>query len=104
MTIAVFSSFMTPFMISAINIALPSIEKEFQLDAVLLSWVAASFLLAASVFLVPFGRLADIYGRKKTFVAGIAFFTFSSLWCAFSTSASVLLFASVHRDEPAQLS
>ena len=72
--IASLSSFMTPFMISAINIALPSIEREFKPDAILLSWVATSYLLAAAVALVPFGKLADIYGRKKIYLVGIFLF------------------------------
>jgi EmrB/QacA subfamily drug resistance transporter len=82
---------MTPFMGSAINIALPSIAEAFQIDAVLLSWVATSYLLASAIFLVPFGRLADIHGRKRVFAWGILVFTFSSLLCALSSSASVLI-------------
>ena len=50
--IASISSFLTPFMISAVNIGLPAIGKEFKADAVLLSWVATSYLLAAAVALV----------------------------------------------------
>jgi len=47
-------SFLTPFMGSSVNIALPSIGKEFVIDAVLLSWVGTSYLLAAAMSLVPF--------------------------------------------------
>jgi EmrB/QacA subfamily drug resistance transporter len=89
--IATLSSFTTPFMGSAINLALPSIGKEFQIDAVLLSWVATSYLLAAAISLVPFGRLADIYGRKKIFTYGIAAFTITSFLCAISTSTPMLI-------------
>lgn len=89
--VAALSSFMTPFMGSSINIALPSIEKEFEIDAVLLSWVATSYLLAAAISLVPFGRLADIYGRKKTFAYGIIAFTVTSFLCAASISAHMLI-------------
>jgi len=46
-------SFLTPFMGSSVNIALPSIGREFSMDAVLLSWVSTSYLLAAAVFLFP---------------------------------------------------
>ena len=67
LTIASLSSFITPFMISSINICLPAIEKEFQTDAILLSWVATSYLLAAAVFLVPAGKLAD-YTVAKGFI------------------------------------
>ncbi|TRZ53192.1 MAG: MFS transporter [Dehalococcoidia bacterium] len=85
------SSFLTPFMGSSINIALPSIAKEFAMDAVLLSWVATSYLLATAVFLVPFGRIADIHGRKRIFTYGILIYTVSSILSAISTSAAMLI-------------
>jgi EmrB/QacA subfamily drug resistance transporter len=78
-------------MASSINLALPSIGREFQIDAILLSWVATSYLLATAIFLVPFGRLSDIYGRKKTFNYGILIFTISSFFAAISTSALMLI-------------
>ena len=89
--IASISSFLTPFMISSVNIALPAVGKEFQTDAVVLSWVATSYLLAASVALVPFGKLADIYGRKKIFLIGQIIVTITSLLAAISESASMLI-------------
>ena len=92
LTIASLSSFITPFMLSSINIALPVIGKEFKTDAVLLSWIATSYLLAAAVSLVPFGKLADIYGRKKIFMVGMSIFTVMSFVCAVSTSAPMLIF------------
>lgn len=91
LVIATMTSFLMPFMGSSINIALPAIGKEFAMDAILLSWVATSYLLAAAVFLVPFGRIADIYGRKLIFTWGIAFFTLSSFLSAISTSTLMLL-------------
>lgn len=68
--VAALISFLTPFIGSAVNIALPSIGQLLAVDAVLLGWVATGYLLAAAVFLVPFGRVADIHGRKKVFVWG----------------------------------
>lgn len=91
LVIATLASFMTPFMGSSINIALPSIGKELQIDAVLLSWIATSYLLAAAISLVPFGRLADIHGRKRIFKYGVYAFTLTSLLCAVSTSAPMLI-------------
>ena len=91
LVIATLASFVTPFMGSSINIALPSIGKEFQIDAVLLSWIATSYLLAAAISLVPFGRLADIHGRKRIFKYGIYAFTLTSLLCAVSNSAPMLI-------------
>lgn len=86
------ASFLTPFMGSSVNIALPSIGKDFLMDAVLLSWVATSYILAAAMFLVPFGKIADIYGRKRIFLYGILIYTFSSFLSAISTSAIELIF------------
>ena len=85
------ASFLTPFMGSSVNIALPSIGKEFLMDAVLLSWVATSYLLAAAMFLVPFGKIADIHGRKKIFLYGVVIYTISSFFSAISASAIMLI-------------
>ncbi|MCK5253521.1 MAG: MFS transporter, partial [Thermoplasmata archaeon] len=80
------ASFLTPFMGSAVNIALPSIGQEFDMDAVLLSWVATGYLLAAAIFLVPFGRLADLIGRKKVFLWGMAIITILTVALGLSAS------------------
>lgn len=92
---ATLASFLTPFMGSSTNVALPSIGREFSMDAVLLSWVPTSYLLAAAMFLVPFGRIADIHGRKKVFVYGTALFTVSSLLTGLAISAPMLISARI---------
>jgi EmrB/QacA subfamily drug resistance transporter len=79
-------------MLCSINSALPARGAGFRTDAVLLSWVASSSLLASAVVLVPFGKLADIYGRKKIFMIGMGLFTVTSLGCAVSISAPMLIF------------
>lgn len=89
--VAIMASFLAPFMSSSVNIALPAIEAEFAIDAVLLGWVASSYLLAAAMFLVPFGRLADIVGRKKIFTYGTLVYTTASLLATLSPSASWLI-------------
>ena len=78
------TSFLTPFSSSSFNIALPSISKEFTLDAVTMSWASLSYLLTSAMFLVPFGRLADIFGRKKLYVAGTFIFSIASFLLAFT--------------------
>ena len=67
LVITTMSSFLAPFMISSVFLGLPAIGKDFGMDVVLLSWVSLSYLLAAAMFLVPMGRIGDIYGRKKIF-------------------------------------
>ena len=84
-------SFLTPFMGASVNIALPSIGKEFAMDAVLLSWVSTSFLLGAAMFLVPFGRLGDLYGRKKIYTYGIMLYTIAALLSGVSITPWMLI-------------
>ena len=88
---ATIASFFTPFMGSSVNIALPSIGLDFGADAIILNWVTNGFLLAAAIFAVPFGRVADIHGMKKIFTYGIILFTVASLLCALSPTAYTLI-------------
>ncbi len=91
LAVACLGSFLTPFMGSAINVALPAIGKEFNSGAVLLGWVATSYLLAAAVFLLPIGKLSDIWGRKRVFLLGLLIFSLSSLLCALAPSITTLI-------------
>ena len=85
------STFLTPFMAASVAVAVPSIGRELRMGPAAMSWVATSFLLGVGVFLVPMGRLADIVGRKKVFLYGIAIFAAVSLLCATARSAYALL-------------
>ena len=91
LVVATLSSFQTPFMVSAVNIALPAIQREFGVDAVLLSWVATAYLLASVVALVPFGKVSDILGRKRVFLWGIWLFSAASLVCVFAPGVRWLI-------------
>jgi len=93
--VATITSFTGPFVISSVNVALPAIQKEFNADAIQLSWVATSLLLAVAVTLVPAGRIADIHGRKKIFSWGLFVYTLSSLVAAFANSIEMLIFCRV---------
>ncbi|MCJ7828870.1 MAG: MFS transporter, partial [Dehalococcoidia bacterium] len=84
-------AFITPFMGSSITIGLPSIGDELHMDAILLGWVSTTYLLAAVMFMVPIGRIADIYGRKKIFTYGMLTYTIASALSATSTSAAMLI-------------
>jgi EmrB/QacA subfamily drug resistance transporter len=90
--IATVAAFLPAFINSAINVALPPIGVEFGMDAVLLGWVVTAHLLAMAVFMVPLGRAADIWGRKRFFTLGMATYTIFSLFCAFPSSGPVLIF------------
>ncbi len=89
--VATLTSFMGPFMISSVNVALPVIQNELQMDAVQLSWIGTAYLLAVAVFLLPSGKIADIYGRKRVFGAGLAVYTVGATAAAFADSATSLI-------------
>jgi len=76
---------------SAVVIALPTIGREYHAGAIALGWVTTAYLLAAAVALVPFGRLADIHGRRRVFTIGIAGYTAASLLCAVAPSTGFLI-------------
>ncbi|MFC1970785.1 MFS transporter [Chloroflexota bacterium] len=86
------AAFISASMFSSVNIALPTIGEEFAAEAVLLGWVANATLLTTTVFLLPFGRLADIYGRKKIFLYGILLFVVASFLCAIAESTILLIY------------
>jgi EmrB/QacA subfamily drug resistance transporter len=89
--VATFAAFLTPFLGSAVNLALPSIGRDLKADAIGLGWVISSFILSSAIFLLPFGRLADIIGRKKIFSYGILLFTVSTFLIIFSHSITSLI-------------
>lgn len=85
------SHFLNPFMGSAVNIALKQIGSDFSMSAVGLSWVTMSYLLSSAIFLVPFGKIGDMVGRRKIFLYGTLLFAITTLLCGFSTDASSLI-------------
>ncbi|MGZ5514002.1 MAG: MFS transporter [Candidatus Aminicenantales bacterium] len=91
LAVSMVSSFLTPFMASSLNVAMPLIGKEFGLRAVTLGWVLTIYTLAAAMFLVPFGRLADLVGRKKIFTIGLSVDITGALIGALAPSAPVLI-------------
>jgi EmrB/QacA subfamily drug resistance transporter len=90
--VASFAAFLTPFLGSAMNLALPSIGKDFNATAIELGWVISSFILSSAICLLPFGRLGDIIGRKKIFNLGILLFTVSTFMIIFSWNIASLIF------------
>jgi EmrB/QacA subfamily drug resistance transporter len=72
-TLAVVSvvQFLTPFMLSAVGVALPTIGREFSAGATQLGLIETVYILAVAVFLLPAGRFADIHGRRRVFIAGV---------------------------------
>ena len=68
LTMILLSAFTTPLMLSAVNVALPSIANDLSMNVVLLSWIPMAYLMASAMFVLIFGRIADMIGRKKIFL------------------------------------
>jgi EmrB/QacA subfamily drug resistance transporter len=81
--------------LSAINIAIPAIGEELQVDAEALSWIPTAMLWGNVVFLLPIGRLADRFGRKRLFGQGVLLFVSSSALIIFTNDIFMLLLVRV---------
>jgi EmrB/QacA subfamily drug resistance transporter len=90
--VGILVSFLTPFVRSSINLAIPVLASEFDLSAVFLTWISSIYLLVNAILYIPFGRIGDIYGRKRIFKYGLIIFTISSFVSAFSISGEMFLF------------
>jgi EmrB/QacA subfamily drug resistance transporter len=88
-------TFMCSFNINAVNMALPLIQSDFARPTAVVEWVVIAYLLALSSTLLGFGRLADMVGHKRVYVAGFALFTVCAALCAFSPSIATLIVAVV---------
>ncbi|HWR74746.1 MAG TPA: MFS transporter [Bacteroidales bacterium] len=95
LTVTAFASFLTPFMGSSVNLALPSIGNEFGVNAVTLNWIVSSYMLSTSILLLPAGRVGDIVGRKKIFTAGLVIFTLTMILLTFTPNITWLIGARV---------
>jgi len=89
--ITTIASFLVPFMTSSITVALPAIGKSYSMNVITLGWVSTAYMLASASLLVPFGRIADMYGRRRVFIIGTIVFTAGSTLSAVSTSGGMLL-------------
>ncbi len=87
------NAFTTPLMLSAVNVALPAIATDLSMHAVLLSWVPMAYLMASAMFVLIFGRIADMVGRKRLFLIGTGSVIVTSLIAAFAINGTMLIMA-----------
>jgi len=76
-----------------VTVALPSIRSDLGFSQSSLAWVVNAYMIAFGGLLLLAGRLGDLAGRKRMFVAGLAVFTAASLWCGLSGSQAMLIVA-----------
>src|SRR5436309_2598875 len=79
--------------VTIVNVALPSIKHSLGFSETSLAWVVNAYLLTYGGFLLLGGRLGDLFGHRRLFLAGITLFTLASLVCGVSTSQGMLVAA-----------
>jgi EmrB/QacA subfamily drug resistance transporter len=91
LAVATFGAFMSPFDGSVVTLALPSIGSDLGGNVISLGWVATAYVLGLTICVIPFGRLADIRGRRRIYALGVALFTLTSAICGVSPSLTTLI-------------
>src|SRR5881628_3699109 len=79
--------------VTIVNVALPSIREDLGFSETSLAWVVNAYLLTFGGFLLLGGRLGDLFGQRRLFLAGITLFTLASLACGLSTTQGLLVTA-----------
>src|ERR671934_194487 len=85
--------FMTVVDVSIVTVALPTIGSKLHFSRDALQWVITAYALTFGGFLLLGGRAADLLGRRRVFITGLALFTLASLWCGLSGSEGMLIAA-----------
>jgi EmrB/QacA subfamily drug resistance transporter len=93
LALACVAQFMVVLDVSVVNVALPAIQTSLSFTTTDLPWVAGAYSLAFAGFLLPGGRLADLYGSRRVFVAGLALFAVPSLAGGLATAPALLIAA-----------
>ena len=91
LTAVAFGLFMIMLDNTVVNVALPSIERDLHISISSLEWIVTSYALVFAALLITGGKLGDMYGRKRIFIAGLVVFTLASLACGLAPSAGFLI-------------
>ena len=83
-----FGLFMIMLDNTIVNVALPSIQRDLDIGLSELEWVVNGYALTFAVLMLTGGKLADMLGRRRIFIVGLAIFTLSSLACGLAPSAT----------------
>jgi MFS family permease len=91
LTIVCFAQLMIVLDVTIVNVALPSIQHDLHFSQANLTWVVNAFLVTYGSLLLLAGRLGDLVGRKRVFLAGLVIFTGASLLCAVAPTQEALI-------------
>lgn len=91
LTVLLLGAFMDLLDGNVVLVAAPSVQRDLQTSDAVVQWIAVAYALAFAVVLVVGGRLGDIYGRKRMFLAGMVGFTVASALCAAAPDAGTLV-------------
>ncbi|MEP6976664.1 MAG: MFS transporter [Thermoleophilia bacterium] len=90
-----FGLFMIMLDNTVVNVALPAIQRDLNIGVSELEWVVNGYALTFAVLMLTGGKLADMLGRRRMFIVGLAIFTLASLACGLANSAGVLIGARI---------
>src|SRR4029078_150199 len=91
LAVLVAAQFMVVLDVAIVNVALPSIQTHLHFSEPNLQWVITAYAIMFGGFLLLGGRMADLLGRRRLFIAGVALFTVSSLLAGFAWAARSLI-------------
>ena len=77
--------------VGTLNVALPVVTRHFHTSADISSWILLSYMLVNTIFILIFGRVADVFGRQKLYLIGLAVFTIAAVLIGFSPNVGVLI-------------
>ncbi|MFE6685219.1 MFS transporter [Streptomyces sp. NPDC057743] len=95
LSVTSFTGLLTGLNTSGLDVALPDIVGHFHASAAQTSWIMVGYLLSSTVLLLVWGRLADLFGRRRLYLAGIAAFTLASIGCVLAPNAWILVLGRV---------
>lgn len=81
-----------PMGMAAVNVAIPALAQDLQANASKVAWLPTLYILASVAFMLPFGKLADNYGRKRIYALGLILNAMSAFMCAVATNIDWILF------------
>ena len=85
-------SLIGPLSMASVNIAIPDLAADLQANANMVAWLPTIFILSAVIFMLPAGKLADNFGRKRIYTYGLGLNAFASVMCALGTTIEWVLF------------